>query len=455
VDARLFPSKLDVVTAIIPGSSKKNEEVFLISHLCHPRASANDNASGSGLLIEIARTIQTLIDSEKLERPKRTIRFLWVPESIGTIALLSSHPDLTTKFVAGLNLDMVGEDQTTCKSTLVLDRTPDSLPSYLNDFMFELIKQSTEMFDPSAVFGLSSTFRFRESAFTGGSDHAEFVDSTIKIPCTMLLQWPDLFYHSSMDTIDKVSSSNLKRIGWIAAVAIHTLANAATEKAMFFADLTFERGLSRIRRAGIKAVQELLNAKAGGNSKKDREERSLGLFKIFDSYKHKLKQLVWREEEAIRSVKKLAAAPRLDRFITRLLNEIAICEKQEHGKVEDVLSFILEENQLEIPEKVEEADCEKKARHIIPQRLFKGTLSVGAIKRGFSEEEYVWYEEMVGEEAEFRSKLAEMINFMDGKRTLLDIVRAVSAEYCKFDVKDALRLLKNLKALKLVSTCKS
>jgi hypothetical protein len=74
VDARLFPSNLDIVTATIPGESKPNEETFLIAHLCHPKPSANDNASGSGLLLEIARTINALIESGCIKRPARTIR---------------------------------------------------------------------------------------------------------------------------------------------------------------------------------------------------------------------------------------------------------------------------------------------------------------------------------------------------------------------------------------------
>src|SRR3990170_1661731 len=147
VDAKLFPSNLDVVTATIHGSSTPNEEVFLIAHLCHPQPSANDNASGSGLLIEIARTIQTLIDTKKLVRPERTIRFIWVPETFGTVAFLHKHEDWTNRLVAGINLDMVGENQEKCRSTLTLDRTPDSLPSYLNDLLLTLMEESVKEFD--------------------------------------------------------------------------------------------------------------------------------------------------------------------------------------------------------------------------------------------------------------------------------------------------------------------
>ena len=451
VDAKLFSSKLDVVTASIQGSSKKNEEVFLISHLCHPKAGANDNASGSGLLLEIARTIQTLISSGKIAKPKRTIRFLWVPETYGTIALLYSKPDLTSRLVAGINLDMVGEDQETCKSILILDKTPDSLPSYLNDFVFNLIEQSVKEFDPVTSFGSASTFRFTENAHTGGSDHHEFVDSTIKVPCVMLLQWPDLFYHSSMDTIDKVSSSSLRRIGWITAVAILTLANADADEAILLANQTLQSGLSRMKKAGIEAIQALLNTKIALKSKRNSDELSKSLLGIAQAYEDRLEHIVWREEEAIKSVRRLAAGADLNILIAGCLKEISTCRKQEHDKVEKVLSFIAKENKLKMPEKLKEAQNEKKAKAMIPRRLFKGALSTDVIRKEFAEKEYTWYEEMTKKDIDFEKKMTELLNFMDGKRTLSNIVKAVSTEYGGFKVEDALRFAQNMEKLKLIS----
>lgn len=452
VDAKLFPSKLDIVTATIQGSSKKSEEVFLISHLCHPRTSANDNASGSGLLLEIARTIQTSINSGKITRPKRTIRFLWVPETYGTIALLYSRPDLISKLVAGINLDMVGEDQEICKSILVLDKTPDSLPSYLNDFVFNLIERSMKEFDPVTLFGSASTFRFTENAHTGGSDHTEFVDSTIKVPCVMLLQWPDLFYHSSMDTIDKVSSNSLKRVGWIATVAILTLANAEVDDAIIFANQTLHRGISRIKRAGIETIQSLLDATTDLKLKNKPKELSRSLLKTVQTYNDKLKHIIWREEEAIKSVRRLGASADLDVFIADCLKEISTCKKHEIAKVEKVLSLIVKEKKLDLPEKLEETEDEKKAKGIVPRRLFKGTLSTAdVIRKEFSEKEYKWYEEMAKKDVDFEKKMNALLNFMDGKRVLSDIVKAVSAEYGEFRIKDALRFIRSLEGLKLVS----
>ena len=258
VDAKLFPSKLDVVTATIRG--KSTEEIFLVAHMCHPKPSANDNASGSGTLLEVARTIRTLIDTGKIPIPERTIRFFWVPETYGSIAYLASHEDASQRLLAGINLDMVGQDQELCKSTLNLDRTPDSLPSYLNDFVYSLIEQSRTEFDSQTFFGSASTFRYATTAFSGGSDHSEFTEATVRVPCVMLLQWPDLYYHTSMDTIDKVSEDSLKRVGWITAVAALTLANADAQTALQLVNLTITYATNRIVHSTLEATQEL-NAK--------------------------------------------------------------------------------------------------------------------------------------------------------------------------------------------------
>jgi hypothetical protein len=81
----------------------------------------------------------------------------------------------------------------------------------------------------------------------------------------MLLQWPDLYYHTSQDTIDKVSASTLKRIGWIVAVAALTLANADVEEAYTLMTMTYANGITRLQAALKEAVQNLLRTK--NNSK--------------------------------------------------------------------------------------------------------------------------------------------------------------------------------------------
>lgn len=443
VEARLFPGKLDVVTATLRGSLKPNEEVFLIAHLCHPKPSANDNASGSGLLLEIARTIKTLVDSGKIAPPARTIRFLWVPETFGTVAYLSSHEESLSKFVAGINLDMVGQNQELCKSTLQLDCTPDSLPSYLNDFVLSLIEQSIREFDVQTAFGSASTFRYCVNAFSGGSDHAEFNSSTVGVPCIMLLQWPDLYYHTSMDTIDKVSADSLRRIGWITTLAALTLANASAEEALLFAGQTATRGIERIEEASREALNELFKKRDDPKLKGKPEELAKELAKAFVRFKDKMEHIVWREQEAVKSVKRLGEKPELEIFINNYCGEIANMGQKEIARLEAALNFIANTLNLKLPAEIEGTTAEEELKRLVPKKLFKGTLYMEALKKALGEE-YEWYQEISEKDIDFDKKEAEILNFMDGKRCAYDILKAVSAEYSETNPEHVLKFLRDL-----------
>jgi len=451
VEAKLFPGNLDVVTASIHGASKPNEEVFLIAHLCHPQPSANDNASGSGLLIEIARTIQNLIDQGKIARPARTIRFMWVPEISGTVAYLCTHEDMLSRFVAGINLDMVGENQELCKSTLSIDRTPDSLPSYLNDLMLNLVEQSVKEFDISTNFGSASTFRYTETTHSGGSDHHEFVDSTIGVPCVMLLQWPDMFYHTSMDTIDKVSPDSLKRVGWITTVAALTLANAGVEEAFFLANETCSRGTARIEDAQRQATQALWNNKNDPKLRKDLQELAKQLTKTADQFKNKIEHAKKRETEAVHSIKRLESNSELDNFIARLCKNLADHATQAQTRIEETLALITKSVGAAVPAHLEELEAEKEARKILPKRMFKGTLSTETFRLLLGEEEYNWYREQGEKDPDFNKKVAGIINYMNGKRSLHEILEAVSAEYSEVTAEQGIRLLQDLEKTSLAT----
>lgn len=448
VDAKLFPNKLDVVTATIQGSIRPKEEVFLVAHLCHPKPSANDNASGSGLLMEIARTIRVLIDSGRIMPPARTIRFIWVPETFGSTAYLYSHEELLSRLIAGINLDMVGQNQELCRSTLSLDCTPDSLPSFLNDLVYGLMEQSVKEYDMPSSFGTSSsTFRYGCSAFSGGSDHAEFTDSTIGVPCVMLLQWPDLYYHTSMDTIDKVSEDSLRRVGWIAAVAALTLANASAEDAFLLASQTASRGAVRVKEAGKQATEELFKKKHDPKLAEKPEELAKGLVETVANCTNKLNHIMWREQEAVKSVKRVSTGPELNTFLAANCEEIRELGKREIRRLEETLKFLTEKSGLTLP-RLPEPSGELKM--LVPRRLFKGTFDFSSLRKALGEKEYEWYEDINEKDAGFKKKMAEILNFMNGERNALEIMNAVSAEYSETNPESMLKFLRDLEKLKLV-----
>lgn len=451
VDAKLFSFYTDVITATIQGTQKPDEEIFLIAHLCHPKPSANDNASGSGLLLEIARTMKALIASGKIPRPARTIRFIWVPETLGSVAYVSNHSELSARLVAGINLDMVGQDQKLCKSTLTLDCTPDSCPSYLNDFVYSLMEQAVREFDTPTRFGSGGTFRYRSQAFSGGSDHAEFTEPTTNVPCVMLLQWPDLYYHTSMDTIDKVSEDSLKRVGWITAVAALTLANADHEDSLLLAYETASKGIARVAEAGIEAVKMLYKKREDSQLKDNRASLATEFAKTAIYSKNKIEHVVWREQQAVRSVKRLGEHPELTLLLDKYCEDTANHGARETQKLEEALSLIAKTCAITLPAKPEEAQAEQELRKLVPKRLFKGTLSGDMLKQALGEKEYEWYEEIDEKDMDFSKKMLETINFMDGERSAHDIFNAVSAEYSPTEPEHLLKFLRDLEKTKLAA----
>jgi len=447
VDAKLLPGKYDVITSTIRGSSRPEEEIFLIAHLCHPKPSANDNASGSGLLLEIARTLTALIRAGKIERPARTIRFLWVPETTGTVALLATRPDIWGRFIAGLNLDMVGSDQEACKCTLHITVTPGSLPSYLNDLVLRAMEDSAKALDPLVQIGLVSNFRYARSTYASGSDHAEFVAPPVGVPCVSITQWPDRFYHSSMGTIDKVSEESLNRVGWMSTMVALTVANADQRTAAELASLTCSRGSARIAEASANASQELHAAAASSKS----EGRALSLAKLERHHRSRIEHMVRWEQEAVRSVERLGTAEGLEDLIEVSADDLADAGRRGLAGLERTVKVIERSLKLRVPAVVRETKAERESRNLTPKPRFKGTLPWSLLSESLDEKYMEAYDRIEEEDPEFMSKRTELVNLIDGRRTIHEITESLSAEYGPTQYAHVMRYLRDLEKIRLVS----
>ncbi|MFQ6077147.1 MAG: DUF4910 domain-containing protein [Candidatus Bathyarchaeia archaeon] len=433
VDAEFCEGKLGVVTTLIEGSG--SEEVLLIGHLCHPHPSANDNASGSGLLIELARTIKALIDKHEIPKPERSIRFMWVPEMYGTVAYLSEHQDAAKKMVAGFNLDMVGENQATCGSVLTLLRTPDSLPSYLPDLV-ELILDTVASKGLKAFSDTTAlpAMRYKVTPYSGGSDHYVFDDPTIGSPCVAFIHWPDRFYHTSGDTIDRVDPDELKRVGVTVAVAALIVASAGSDEALMIANETTLKAVGRIKAATQRALRQALKKK--GEGKTEEAERALGIGMV--TIEHAAK----REIEAIRSVKRIYRGSDLDDLLESLIEEVREAERVEKSK----LNSLAERMGL----KIEAPKMSGEMASKVPIRGFAAPLDQTNFRLRLGDAEYMWYREKTKRNRIFRAKMIETINLMDGKRTVEDIYRAVTAEYGEIKIGDLTKFLRDLEKVGLI-----
>lgn len=57
VETEFFETKIETLSASLWGTAEPEKEVMIVGHLCHPSPSANDNASGSAGMLEIARAL--------------------------------------------------------------------------------------------------------------------------------------------------------------------------------------------------------------------------------------------------------------------------------------------------------------------------------------------------------------------------------------------------------------
>ncbi len=236
VKAGQHAGNYEVVTATIPGADAKlkEEEIAFSCHLDHQRPGANDNASGCATILEVARTLQKLISEGKLTRPARTIRFIWPAEVEGTMALLNAKPEFAKRIKAVVHMDMVGGGPET-KAVFHVTRGPMSLPSFVHDVAWafaEFVNEESYRFAATgeakypfvAPEGGKEPLRAEYSAYTMGSDHDVYQNSSFGIPAIYLNDWPDRYIHTNFDTAANIDPTKLKRAAFIGAASGYFLA---------------------------------------------------------------------------------------------------------------------------------------------------------------------------------------------------------------------------------------
>lgn len=232
VDAEIVDGSLENVEYFIPG--RREEEILLIAHLCHPYPGAQDNASGPAVLMEVIRTLHRLLERGELQQPELGIRFILVPEMTGTFAYFDRNPHRLKTTVAALNLDMVGADQTKGGGPLCIEQPPMGTPTFTDRYAFWILEGlARDVVSFSGSYGYS-TCHCVPTRFSGGSDHYIVSDPSIGIPCPMVIQWPDKHYHTSMDHPVNLDPVMLKRVSQLTALYAWGLADGSEDEWLEF-----------------------------------------------------------------------------------------------------------------------------------------------------------------------------------------------------------------------------
>ena len=449
VDARLVPGHLEVVTGLIPGAMYPDEEIIVTAHLDHYKPGANDNASGSAAILEMARTLGELIKNKELPPPLRTIRFMWVPEYSGTYAWMSAHLNDPVKRVANLNFDMVGENVLKTNSWLNLNYTSDSNPSFLNAVLESVVdfvnRFNDERYPPQmdlyigSVTGSRNRLACRMVPYTTGTDHEIF--NNLKIGASTLGAWPDDYYHSSEDTPDKVDPTQLHRAVVVGLAAMATIAYADDEHAPDLARLSLVYGRRRIAGSRFSAMKSLLTAPRENFLEAERSAGNL------------LKHVFRRERAAIASAAVFARTAKAQSDIRKTTSLLAVDEEAARKEIDGLAGHIAVRRE---PAKAPGALIgeEKRAARVVPSRNEgKELFNLSYVARTLADDPTAQIPKLqaaldeasrlfrAGGESELRLfGFADAPAFyVDGRRSLLEIRDAMAAEYAPIPL-DALDL---------------
>ncbi|WP_220495485.1 DUF4910 domain-containing protein [Oceanospirillum sediminis] len=186
IDSTLQPGEMNIGELVIPGESE--EEIVISTYICHP-SMANNELSGPSVAIELAHWVK------QLTKKKYTYRFLFLVETIGSIAYLSKNLKQMKKNVkAGFVLTCIGDEG---DYSIVHSRQGNNYADRVAQYA---IKEFTQQ---------PSIYSFLER----GSDERQYCAPGVDLPfCTISRtkfgEYPE--YHTSLDNLSFISEEGLQ-----------------------------------------------------------------------------------------------------------------------------------------------------------------------------------------------------------------------------------------------------
>lgn len=277
VESRYYQGVYPYTTGVIPGTGP--EEVLALGHTAEQ--GAEDNATGVAALMEAMATLNRLIASGKLPRPRRTIRILAMPEMYGSMPYIANHRDRIKRTIAAWCLDTPAGKYDMQGTEYTFYMNPEVASSYTDAF---ILKVAEEYF--SAIHRL-----WHEHPYMTGTD-SYLGDPTIGVPTVWAYSGSGVeTHHNSEDTPDRVDSRSLRDISNVSAAFLYYLANAGTPEAVWLAGVSQARGYRQV----LDAVSPILDRIANANGQEE-------LGRLLQQALDEIDYSVGRQTQAVNSV---------------------------------------------------------------------------------------------------------------------------------------------------------
>jgi hypothetical protein len=419
------PASQAIVEAVIRGTSIHDQAIVLTGHLQEERFSANDDASGCANVLEIARTLKRLIDDGLLPRPARDIRFWWVDEISAEEQYFADHPEERARILVNINQDMVGARQSAGSRVQFVTRPPSARASFLGDVVQSIVETlvdgntaylaagqarqtrrgvsspsggsvatDDEKFSRPVLSRLGTRERYdaRLIPFHNNTDHQAFNMAPIGVSAVTFTNWPDDYIHSSDDDLWQIDPTQLERNAVAVAASAWFIATAGQAELRVLAGQMVGRALERIGHDTRRVIEMVLAAPDGDSAAR---ERAAGI----------VRESVAREQRAIRTMAVLSRETGAATVGTALAQLPSVEEVS--GRVRALAGLIA----AAVPSA---AELDAEAR--VPS--FVDDVAAFLARRKQLERPPALHALMA----------YEILNFVDGTRTVADIFRAVAAE---------------------------
>ena len=239
VDIRKYVGTHDIISGLVPGEGRPQEEIWVLAHSGEP--GAIDNASGVALCVEIATVLESLIAEGSLPRPKRTIRLLNAYECYGFFKYLEDI-ERPVPPLGGLNIDSVGAKPKVCDSRLEWHNTIPMSARFVNKLGETIVRSALQRRNPG--------YKLCVEPFVSTSDTL-IGDPKYGFPCPWITTHRQArsfdAYHTSADTPNLLSRPGLALCATAAAGYLYFLANAGSREVVELAMVETESTLEQLR----------------------------------------------------------------------------------------------------------------------------------------------------------------------------------------------------------------
>ncbi len=192
--------KLTYGEIILPGKSK--QELLMSTYICHP-SMANNELSGPIVSMSLIKYFQK-------KNLNKTLRFIFIPETIGSITYLKKNLQyLKENVVGGYNLSCLGDNRA---------------------YSFMSSKYDNSLSDIAAVEAFKRLkIRYKKYSFLDrGSDERQYNSPGIDLPIASIFRskygnYPE--YHTSLDNFDLVNIKGLSGGFQVVKTAMNILLN--------------------------------------------------------------------------------------------------------------------------------------------------------------------------------------------------------------------------------------